>query len=65
MIASFSHACTIYIIYIYFIYIYVCVCVLYIEEENGNPVQYSFLENPMESKPGRLQSVESQRVRHN
>ena len=42
-----------------------CVCVLYIEEENGNPVQYSFLENPMESKPGRLQSVESQRVRHN
>ena len=29
---------------------------------NGNPLQYSCLENPME--PGRLQSIGSQRVRH-
>ena len=24
---------------------------------NGNPLQYSCLENPMEEKPGRLQSI--------
>ena len=32
-------------------------------EENGNPLQDSCLENPME--PGRLQSMGSQRVGHN
>ena len=32
-------------------------------EGNGNPLQYSCLENPME-EPGRLQSMGSQRVRH-
>ena len=31
---------------------------------NANPLQYSWLENPME-EPGRLQSTGSQRVRHN
>ena len=31
-------------------------------EGNGNPLQYSCLEYPME--PGRLQSMGSQRVRH-
>ena len=31
---------------------------------NGNPLQYSYLENPME-EPGRPQSIGSQRVRHN
>ena len=33
-------------------------------EGNGNPLQYSFLENPMDREPGRLQSMGSQRVRH-
>ena len=32
-------------------------------EGNGNPLQYSWLENPIED-PGRLQSMESQRVLH-
>ena len=32
-------------------------------EGNGNPLQYSCLENPIE-KPGRLQSMGSQSVRH-
>ena len=32
-------------------------------EGNGNPFQYSCLENPIE-EPGRLQSVGSQRVGH-
>ena len=31
---------------------------------NGNPLQYSCLENPTEEKPGRLQSMGSQRVGH-
>ena len=31
-------------------------------EGNGNPLQFSCLENPME--PGRLQSMGSQRVGH-
>ena len=31
-------------------------------EGDGNPLQYSCLENPME--PGRLQSMRLQRVRH-
>ena len=33
-----------------------------IGEGNGDPLQYSWLENPME--PGGLQSMESQRVGH-
>ena len=32
---------------------------------NGNPLQYSYLENPVDEELGRLQSMESQRVRHN
>ena len=33
-------------------------------EGNGNPLQCSCLENPMEEKPGRLQSMESHGVGH-
>ena len=34
-------------------------------EGNGNPLQYSYLENPMwADEPGRLQSMGLQRVRH-
>ena len=33
-------------------------------EGNGNPLQYSCLENPMDREPGRLQSIGSQRVGH-
>ena len=35
-------------------------------EENGNPLQYSCLENPMNrgEEPGRLQSIGSQRIGH-
>ena len=33
-------------------------------EGNGNPLQYSCLENPMDKEPGRLQSMGSQRVGH-
>ena len=34
--------------------------------QHGNPLQYSCLENPQWiEKPGRLQSIRSQRVRHN
>ena len=33
-------------------------------EGNGNPLQYSCLENPMEEEPARLQSIGLQRVRH-
>ena len=33
-------------------------------EENGYPLQYSCLENPMEEEPGGLQSTGSQRVGH-
>ena len=29
-------------------------------EGNGNPLQYSYLENPMDREPGGLQSMESQ-----
>ena len=32
---------------------------------HGNPFQYSSLENPMDREPGGLQSIGSQRVRHN
>ena len=31
---------------------------------HGNPLQYSCLENPMDRGPGGLQSIASQRVRH-
>ena len=31
---------------------------------NGNPLQYSCLENPMNEEPGRLHSLGSPRVRH-
>jgi len=33
----------------------------------GSPLRYSYLENPIDwtEEPGRLQSSESQRVRHN
>ena len=33
-------------------------------EGNGNPFQHSCLENPMDEEPGGLQSMGSQRVRH-
>jgi len=33
-------------------------------EGNGNPLQYSCLENSMIEEPGGLQSMGSQRVRH-
>ena len=32
--------------------------------ENGNPVQYSCLENPMDRGAWRLQSIGSQRIGH-
>lgn len=31
---------------------------------NGNPFQYSYLENSMDRGAGRLQSIASQSVRH-
>ena len=31
---------------------------------HGNPLQYSCLENPVDEEPGGLQSIGSQRVRH-
>ena len=31
---------------------------------HGNPLQYSFLENPLDRDPGGLQPIASQRVRH-
>ena len=34
-------------------------------ERNGNPLQYSCLENSMDREPGGLKSIRSQRVRHN
>ena len=33
-------------------------------EGNGNSLQYSCLANSIDRKPGRVQSVASQRVRH-
>ena len=33
-------------------------------EGNGNPLQYSCLENPWTEEPGRLQSMELQRLGH-
>ena len=33
-------------------------------EENGNPLQYSCLGNPIEEKPGRLHFMESLRGGH-
>ena len=38
--------------------------VLGLGEGNGNPLQYSCLENPMDGGAGRLQSMGSLRVRH-
>ena len=35
-----------------------------LQEENGNPFQYSCLKIPWTEEPGRLQSKASQRVRH-
>ena len=37
---------------------------IYIGEGNGNPLQYSCLENPWTEEPGGLQSMRSQRVGH-
>ena len=37
----------------------------FIGEENGNLLQCSCLENPWTEEPGWLQSMGSQRVRHN
>ena len=34
-------------------------------EGNGNPLEYSCLENPMDKEPGELQSMGSERVGHN
>ena len=34
-------------------------------EGNGNPLQYSCLENPTTEEPGRLQSMGLQRIGHN
>ena len=34
-------------------------------EENGNPLQYSWLENSLDRGAYRLQSMGSQRVKHN
>ena len=31
---------------------------------HGNPLQYSYLENPMEEEPGGLQSIGSHRIGH-
>ena len=36
----------------------------FLGEGNGNPFQYSCLENPWTEEPGRLQSMGSQRVGH-
>ena len=33
-------------------------------EGNGNPLQYSCLENPMDTGPGSMQSMGLQRARH-
>ena len=46
-------------------YIIMCIRKLMyiISKGNGNPSQYSYLENPME--PGMLQSMELQRVSYN
>ena len=35
-----------------------------LENGNGNPLQYSRLGNPVTEEHSRLQSMESQRVRH-
>ena len=33
-------------------------------EGHGNPLQYSYMENPWTEEPGGLQSIALQRVRH-
>ena len=35
-----------------------------LQKRNGNPLQYSCLENPWTEEPGGLQAMGSQRVRH-
>ena len=40
------------------------VCLYEVLGKNGTPLQYSCLENPMDGGPGGLQSMGSQRVRH-
>ena len=35
-----------------------------VEEENGNPLQCSYLENPRDGEPGGLPSMGSHRVGH-
>ena len=35
-----------------------------LEEGNGNPLQYSCVDNPWTEEPGRLPSTGSQRVAH-
>ena len=46
-------------------YVCVCVCVcVHINTQHDYPLQYSGLENPWLEEPDRLQSMESQRVRH-
>ena len=35
------------------------------EGDPGNPLQHSYLENPMDREPDRLQSMGSQRVGYN
>ena len=35
------------------------------ERGHGNPLQYSYLENPWTEEPGGLQPMGSQRVGHN
>ena len=37
----------------------------FFEDHNGNPLQYSCLENSTEQEPGSLQSMGLQRVRRN
>ena len=49
----------IYIVFIVKQYITVNECHEYIGEGNGNPLQYSCLENPMDGGAGRLQSMGS------
>ena len=44
--------------------IYLRSLMISIRESNGNPLQYSCLENLMAEEPGRLQSMGSLRVGH-
>ena len=44
---------------------YCCVTNYHQPERNSKPLQYCYLENPMEKEPGGLQSMGWQRVRYN